>query len=175
MYVQSLHPSLGMFPQQGPGAISYTFSPVAATGAWQGTAAPALLGGINPAVSWQAGINPMPGNWAISPQSVAFMPSPGLIQPRVDLFETNSDVVVAAELPNINPNNLSLTVTDDSITISASTIGTAGMGGTSIYRTISLPTTVRSEHCTATYNNGILEVRLPKADLAARRRIQVTS
>ncbi len=175
MYIQSLNPAMGMFPQAGPAAINYTFSPVAATGAWQGTAAPALLGGINPAVNWQVGINPMVSNWAVSPQSVAFMPSPGLTQPRVDLFETSSDVVVAAELPNINPNNLNLTVTDDSITISASAIGLAGMGATSIYRTISLPTTVRAEHCTATYNNGILEVRLPKADLAARRRIQVTS
>lgn len=114
--------------------------------------------------------------WAgISPQGISFMPSAGLAQPRVDLYETNSDVVVAAELPNINPNNLSLTVTDDSLTISASTIGAPGMGAMSIYRTVSLPTTVRAEHCTASYNNGILEVRLPKADLAVRRRIQVTS
>ena len=101
--------------------------------------------------------------------------STGLTQPRVDLSETNSDVVVAAELPNINPNNLNLTVTDDSITISASTVGIGGMTATSIYRTVSLPTNVRAEHCSASYNNGILEVRCPKADLATRRRIQVTS
>lgn len=175
MYVQSLHPSMAMLPQPSPGAISYTFSPAAATGVWQGTAAPALMGGINPAFTWHAGISPMLGSWAINPQGISFMPSPGLIQPRVDLFETNSDVIVAAELPNINPNNLSLTVTDDSITICATTMGVPGAGSASIYRTISLPTTVRAEHCTATYNNGILEVRLPKADLAARRRIQVTS
>ena len=84
-------------------------------------------------------------------------------------------MVVAANLPNINPNNLNLTVTDDSITISASTMGVPGMTATSIYRTVSLPTNVRAEHCSASYNNGILEVRCPKADLTARRRIQITS
>jgi HSP20 family molecular chaperone IbpA len=160
-----------MFPAS-PVAFNYTFAPAGA-GAWQGIVNPAFWGAVNPAAGWQAAVNPL--NWAITPQNVAFAPTPGLAQPRVDLFETNSDVVVAAELPNINPNNLNLTVTDDSITISASTIGMPGMGVTSIYRTISLPTNVRAEHCSASYNNGILEVRLPKADLAARRRIQVTS
>lgn len=180
MYMQTLNP-FGMAAAPAPGAFqanpfafNYTFAPGGPRGAWQAIANPVFWGGIGPA-GWQAAINPGLGWAAISPQSVSFMPSPGLAQPRVDLFETNSDVVVAAELPNIDPNNLNLTVTDDSITISASTMGMPGMGATSIYRAISLPTTVRAEHCSASYNNGILEVRLPKADLAARRRIQVTS
>jgi HSP20 family molecular chaperone IbpA len=143
------------------------------------------LTGINPVSGFQASINPAVTGFqsifnptltwgGIATQQGAFA-SPGLTQPRVDLSETNSDVVVAAELPNINPNNLNLTVTDDSITISASTMGIGGATGTSIYRTVSLPTNVRAEHCSASYNNGILEVRCPKADLTTRRRIQVTS
>ncbi len=181
MYVQTMNPAniaaspaagaAGMF-QTNPAAFSYTFTPAGA-GAWQGMANPVFWANINPAPGWQA-VNPALG-WGVRPQGTSFMPSPGLAQPRVDLFETNSDVVVAAELPNINPNNLNLTVTDDSITISASTIGMPGLGATSIFRTVSLPTSVRAEHGSASYNNGILEVRLPKADLAARRRIQVTS
>lgn len=175
MYIQTNPIGMTGFPQMSP-AHNYTFSPAGATGALQSTAVPSYWGGVNPAANWQVGISPVMSGWAgISPQSISFMPSQGLTQPRVDLFETNSDVVVAAELPNVNPNNLNLTVTDDSITISASTIGMPGIGATSIYRTVSLPTNVRSEHCSATYNNGILEVRLPKTDLAARRRIQVTS
>ncbi len=175
MYIQSFgpagaaaSPATGMptMFQANPTAFSYSFAPSGQGGMWQAVANPIVWGNISPAISWQS---------MISPQSVFFMPSPGFTQPRVDLYETNSDVIVAAELPNINPNNLNLTVTDDSITISASTIGMPGMGATSIYRTISLPTHVRAEHCSASYNNGILEVRLPKADLAARRRIQVST
>jgi HSP20 family molecular chaperone IbpA len=145
------------------------------TSGFQASINPATTGfqsSFNPTLTW-GGINNQ--SWGgINNQQGAFS-SPGLTQPRVDLSETNSDVVVAAELPNINPNNLNLTVTDDSITISASTMGIGGVTGTSIYRTVSLPTDVRAEHCSASYNNGILEVRCPKADLTTRRRIQVTS
>jgi len=95
----------------------------------------------------------------------------GLVEPRVEISETNSDIVVTAELPNINPNDLNLTVTDDSLSISC----TAFAGGipTSVHRTIALPTSVKAEQVTANYSNGILECRLPKSDLAARRRIRV--
>ncbi|MGD0154338.1 MAG: Hsp20/alpha crystallin family protein [Thermacetogeniaceae bacterium] len=176
--------------QNFPSSINYGFSPTGA-GLWQGLINPAFssvnpsLIGINQTPGFQSSINPAatgfqssynPGlSWGgINQQGVSFASS-GLAQPRVDLSETNSDVVIAAELPNINPNQLNLTVTDDSVTISASTAGIPGMTATSIYRTVSLPTNVRAEHCSASYSNGILEVRCPKADLTARRRIQVTS
>jgi HSP20 family molecular chaperone IbpA len=190
--------------QSVPSNINYSFAPTG-IGAWQGLVNPGFstvntglmgispsystantgLTGISPVTGFQAGINQASTGFqstfnpsltwgGINTQQGAFT-SPGLTQPRVDLSETNSDVVIAAELPNINPNNLNLTVTDDSITISACTMGFGGATGTSIYRTVSLPTDVRAEHCSASYNNGILEVRCPKADLTTRRRIQVTS
>jgi HSP20 family molecular chaperone IbpA len=190
--------------QNIPNNINYSFAPTG-VGAWQGLVNPAFstvnsslmginpsfsginpgLTGIDPVTGFQASINPATTGFqsgfnptltwgSINNQPGAFT-SPGLTQPRVDLSETNSDVVIAADLPNINPNNLNLTVTDDSITISASTMGIGGVTGASLYRTVSLPTNVRAEHCSASYNNGILEVRCPKADLTTRRRIQVTS
>jgi HSP20 family molecular chaperone IbpA len=205
MYVQTMNPygmaSLSGISQNIPTSFNYGFAPTGAgtwqgltnatgVGAWQGLTNTGLgtmntgLMGISPMTGFQSSINPAATafqsaynptlNWGGLATQGAFV-STGLTQPRVDLSETNSDVVVAAELPNINPNNLSLTVTDDSITISASTIGIGGISGTSIYRTVSLPTDVRAEHCSASYNNGILEVRCPKADLSTRRRIQVTS
>ncbi len=194
MYVHSVNPygytGMGGISQNIPTSINYGFAPSGA-GLWQGLINPAFspanpgLIGISQTPGFQSGINPAatgfqsgynPGlNWGgINQQGVSFASS-GLAQPRVDLSETNSDVVIAAELPNINPNQLNLTVTDDSITISASTAGIPGVTASSIYRTVSLPTNVRAEHCSASYNNGILEVRCPKADLTARRRIQVTS
>lgn len=96
----------------------------------------------------------------------------GLAQMRVDLAETNSDVVVAAELPNVSLNDLSLTVTDDSMSISATAF--AGTHACSLYRTIALPTTIKSEQVEATYANGILEIRAPKSDLVSRRKVKVT-
>lgn len=137
------------------------------------TGFPGLMGGINPGSMGIA--QPMttgfPGMMGGLGMSSAIAPSGGMIQPRIELVETNSDVVVTAELPNINPNNLQLTVTDDSLSISALAI--SGGMTTSLHRTVALPCSVRPEHVDATYSNGILEARLPKSDLTARRRVKV--
>ncbi|MGE5416114.1 MAG: Hsp20/alpha crystallin family protein [Acidobacteriota bacterium] len=101
----------------------------------------------------------------------AIASSTGLAQMRVDLAETNSDVVVAAELPNVSLNDLIVTVTDDSMSISAT--AWAGSSATSLYRTIALPTTIKSEQCEATYANGVLELRAPKSDVVTRRKVKV--
>lgn len=103
--------------------------------------------------------------------STGIRTSSGMAQPRVELAETNSDVIVTAELPNVDPNNIYLTVTDDSLSISAM----AQMSGmtSSLHRTVALPTTVKSEHLDVSYSNGTLECRLPKSDFSARRRVKV--
>ncbi|KYH30822.1 Hsp20/alpha crystallin family protein [Neomoorella mulderi] len=137
------------------------------------TGFPGLMGGINPVSMGMAqpmttGFSGMMGGM---PVSSTIAPTTGMIQPRIELAETNSDVVVTAELPNINPNNLQLTVTDDSLSISALAI--SGGMTTSLHRTVALPCSVRAEHVDATYSNGILEARLPKSDLTARRRVKV--
>ncbi|MGE5372014.1 MAG: Hsp20/alpha crystallin family protein [Solirubrobacterales bacterium] len=101
----------------------------------------------------------------------SILSSTGIAQMRIDLAETNSDVVVAAELPNVSLNDVILTVTDDSVSITAT--AWTGTSATSLYRTVALPTTIKAEQCEATYSNGILEVRAPKSDVVTRRKIKV--
>ncbi|RQD78729.1 MAG: hypothetical protein D5R97_00065 [Candidatus Syntrophonatronum acetioxidans] len=156
----------GLMPQQQGSAISY----------------------FNPNLSWQQSMNPVPGSQfsQINPQfsgnmmqqqqsmanlSTGIRSMAGFAQPRVELAETNTDVVVTAELPNVDPNNIYLTATDDSLSISA----LSNMGGvtSSLHRTVALPTVVRSEHLDINYSNGTLECRIPKSDYAARRRVKV--
>ncbi|MEW6183910.1 MAG: Hsp20/alpha crystallin family protein [Bacillota bacterium] len=133
-----------------------------ATAAWNNPFInPAIQQGfINPFLSGQIGI-----------QGTAIQASTGLAQMRVDLHETNSDVIVAAELPNVSLNDLNLTVTDDSISISATAF--AGAQATSLFRTVALPSSIKAEQVEATYANGILEVRAPKSDVVTRRRVKV--
>lgn len=95
----------------------------------------------------------------------------GVVQPRVDLFETTSDVVVACELPVTNPNDINCSVNDDSVTISANAYWATGQPS-SFYRTIPLPTNVRSDQAQASYANGLLEIRMPKSE-QMRRRLRV--
>ncbi len=97
----------------------------------------------------------------------------GFTQPRIELAETSNDVVVTADLPNADPNNIYVTATDDSLSISA--LAFQGGVGSSLFRTVALPTNVRSEHLDISYTNGTLECRLPKSDFAARRRVKVNA
>ncbi len=139
---------------------------------------------FNPNIGWQQLSNPMMSQSSqMIPQmsssimqqnmglSTGIRSSSGMSQPRVELAETNSDVIVTAELPNVDPNNIFLTVTDDSLSISA----LAQMSGitSSLHRTVALPTSVKSEHLDVNYSNGTLECRLPKSDFSARRRVKV--
>jgi HSP20 family protein len=140
--------------------------------------------GFNPALNSAAinsaalGVNPFFSSQAFHPAMASgqfnlntIQSSNGLAQMRVDLAETNSDVVVAAELPNVNLNDMILTITDDSVSISAT--AWSGYGATNLFRTIALPTTIKSEQVDATYANGILEIRAPKSDVTTRRKIKV--
>ncbi len=124
---------------------------------------------VNPALI--QGLSAWTGHHHHLPASAHSAAGTGMMQPRVEMAETNSDVVIAAELPNVSPGDINLTVTDDSVSISG--LAMLGFGSISLYRTIPLPTMVKSEQADVTYANGVLEVRLPKADMTARRRIRV--
>ncbi len=161
MISQAGNMQTGISPQ---GAISFGYSPNLA---WQ-SASPVMSGQFRPV------------SYSLGQQQLAFQPSgmttginavSGLAQPRVELAETNNDVIVTADLPNVDPNNIYITVTDDSLSISALSM----MGGNagSLHRTVALPTSIRAEHLDVSYTNGTLECRLPKSDLVARRRVKV--
>lgn len=174
-----------LFPQQ---FMSQSFMPFSPAGNIQS--------GFIPQGALSYGFNP---NWVLQPfnpvgvgsQYASFIPqaqpqmvnmnnpsagiraTAGFAQPRVEVAETNTDVIVTADLPNVDPNNIYITATDDSLSISAlSYMG--GIAG-SLHRTVALPTNVRSEHIDVSYTNGMLECRLPKSDLSARRRVKVNA
>ena len=169
-----------MFNQQ----LAWNVNPMIATSgmsAWSPPVQPltqAFLPASNIVSNWELVASPSLGLATnpvhfISPMSWSFntIQSSGLAQMRVDLHETNSDVIVVAELPNINLNDLNLTVTDDSLSISATAF--AGNRATSLFRTVALPTSVKAEQVEATYSNGILEIRAPKSDVTTRRKVKV--
>lgn len=157
--------------------------------AWNPMIASAGINALNPAFSSALAQNIIPGSgisaWNPTVNQMQAMSSAmagqmgintiqastGLTQMRVDLHETNSDVVVAAELPNVSLNDLNLTITDDSLSISATAF--AGNRTTSLFRTVALPTSIKSEQVEATYANGILEIRAPKSDMVTRRKVKV--
>ncbi|NLU49465.1 MAG: Hsp20/alpha crystallin family protein [Syntrophomonadaceae bacterium] len=95
--------------------------------------------------------------------------------PRIDMYETDSEVVVSAEVPGVeSKNDIEVSVSENQLSLSGEIKKTRDVSEQGIhrseryygrfYRTIPLPPYVDTEASTASYNNGILEIRIPKTD-----------
>jgi HSP20 family protein len=94
-------------------------------------------------------------------------------EPAVEMFETNNEVVVRAELPSIDPKQVEITVTGDMITLRGETKHEEEQKERNYYyrellygaftRTLRLPTPVTGAEAKAVYKDGVLEVKIPKA------------
>jgi HSP20 family protein len=95
-------------------------------------------------------------------------------EPPVDMYETETEVVVRSELPRIDPRNLDVTMTRDTITIKGETRSDEEERGRTYHarqlrygafaRTVELPAEVNGGEAKATYRDGMLEVRIPKSN-----------
>ncbi|OFX33621.1 MAG: hypothetical protein A2Z07_04415 [Armatimonadetes bacterium RBG_16_67_12] len=104
-------------------------------------------------------------------------------QPAVEVFETDNEIVVKAELPGIDPKSVSVTVTGDGLGIKgeakveheekARNYYRRELRYGSFQRTIPLPTEVKSEDTKASFKHGILEVKVPKAERVKPKAVKV--
>lgn len=106
--------------------------------------------------------------------------------PAADLYETDDEFVLELELPGMSRNDLEVTVEKGILTVSGqrSTETESERDERHTYhvrersydrfsRGFSLPHTVNPDEVDATFENGMLTVRLPKAAEAKPRRIEV--
>jgi HSP20 family protein len=104
-------------------------------------------------------------------------------QPAIDISETDGEIVVKAELPGVDPKNVDVIVTPSGLTIKGEIKAEQEDKGQNYYRrelhhgafqrTIPLTAEVKSDGTKAMFENGILEVRVPKAERARPRRVTV--
>ncbi|WP_026962431.1 Hsp20/alpha crystallin family protein [Alicyclobacillus herbarius] len=105
-------------------------------------------------------------------------------QPRVDVHEDHENVYVTAEVPGLNkPDDVRITVRDRQLYLEGKIEQEAEHRDHHVHRTeryygqftrvVPLPAQVREEGAEATYHNGILKVRLPKAEPTDGQRIDV--
>ncbi len=95
-------------------------------------------------------------------------------EPAIEMYETEHEVVVRAEMPNIDPKQVDITVTNDAITLKGETKHEEEQKNRQYYRrelrygafsrTLPLGTEVKSVEATATHKNGVLEVKIPKSE-----------
>lgn len=95
----------------------------------------------------------------------------------VDLYEDKDNTYVRAELPGIHRDDISVEMTDGYLTISAAR-KTKETGGEaeesfSFSRAVSIADEVQADKVSATYENGVLTVTLPKREEAKPKKITV--
>lgn len=101
----------------------------------------------------------------------------------VDVQETDTDVIVAAELPGVSKEDIELNVTSDRLEIKAEKkeetekeeegFRAYGKRYAGFYRQVPLPQRVESDKAKATYKNGVLEVTLPKKEVTTSANIEI--
>jgi HSP20 family protein len=101
----------------------------------------------------------------------------------VDLLETDEDVVVKASLPGVKPDDVHISVTEDTLTIKGEASSETEEKKANYYRqerhfgafqrTFTLPVRVEAEKAEATFEHGVLNLRLPKAQDVRPKTIEV--
>jgi HSP20 family protein len=104
-------------------------------------------------------------------------------EPPVEVFESEHEVVVKAALPNVDPTQIDITISNDAVTLKGSTKHEEERKERNYYRrelrygaflrTVALPTEVKSAEAIASYNDGVLEIRLPKSDRAKNTTVKI--
>lgn len=104
-------------------------------------------------------------------------------QPRVDVIDHDNNVVVKAELPGMEKENIDISMTANTVTIK--TVEThqkeeskgeyyrCEISRGAFTRTVLLPCDVDGSKAAANFKNGILELTIPKVEKEKRRRITI--
>ena len=108
-------------------------------------------------------------------------------RPALEVLETETDFLITAELAGIDEESLDVTVDGDVLSIAGSRPGIreetvcsyreAGISYGDFLAEVFIPGALQIDDAEATYTNGMLRIRLPKAAQvpAAPRRINLTS
>lgn len=105
------------------------------------------------------------------------------IQPPIDMYQTPNEVVVKTSLPGVKPEDVEVTITDDTLIIKGKTKATEEVKREdylcrehhygSFTRSIALPQGLHSEKAEATAENGVLTLTIPKAEDVKPKTIEI--
>ena len=103
--------------------------------------------------------------------------------PRADLTEIEDSFVLSVDLPGIAPDDVDVTLEDDTLTISGKRDSTRELSEGRVHRiersygrflrTVRFSVPVDANGIDATFDNGVLTVTIPKAESSKPKRIEV--
>lgn len=99
--------------------------------------------------------------------------------PALDMYETDRDLVVEAEVPGYSPQDIQVQVSPDVLVLRGKVSSSREERGEGYYvkereagtftRTVRLPAEVVPDGASARYKNGVLTITIPKKDPESRR------
>ena len=102
---------------------------------------------------------------------------------RIDLMDREKELIVRAELPGVEKDDVDVSISGDRLTICATRefeeederedFYRHELGYGKLVRTVALPVEVDAEHIHAELKEGILQVTLPKIRVAERHTVKV--
>ena len=104
------------------------------------------------------------------------------VSPHSDIYEENGELVMKTELPGISQDDLEVMLEGDRLTVKAEKKDEVSEDATHhtreryygrYQRTTVLPHQVDGDRIKATFENGVLELRLPKAEEIQPQKIEV--
>lgn len=120
------------------------------------------------------------GRWRGSEESM----DSGVWSPAVDIYETEHDIVLKAELPEINQKDIDIRLENNTLTLKGErrfeketkqeNYHRVERAYGAFSRSFTLPTSVDQEKIKAEYKDGILKITLPKKEEVKPKQIQVS-
>lgn len=103
--------------------------------------------------------------------------------PAMDLFETEDDLILKADLPGLSRDDVNIEFKDNTLTISGERRDERERGSEGFYRierslgsfarSVTLPQGIRGDEIAAEFSEGVLEVRVPKPEEQRPHRVQI--
>jgi HSP20 family protein len=107
-------------------------------------------------------------------------------QTEIDMYEDEDNVIVELKAPGFKDEDIEINVEDDMLSITGKTTQSVEenkerkyyykeMRTESFARSINLPVKVLAEKANAEFENGILKIKLPKAEEVKPKKISITT
>jgi HSP20 family molecular chaperone IbpA len=104
------------------------------------------------------------------------------VAPQVDIYENKDEILLYAEMPGIDKENLSIHIDNGKLTLTGNRkLQSEGaptweeFGDVQYQRTLSVPQTIDIAKVNAELHDGILRLHLPKSEAAKPRHIEIKS
>lgn len=95
------------------------------------------------------------------------------VAPRVDIFETENEFLLVADLPGVKPDEVDLSFDKGELTLHGNRTSRPN-GKADFQRTFAVADSVAADKIAAELKHGVLTVRLPKVEAVKPKRVTVS-